>query len=228
MHEADLRYVPLQQPAQHLCRLRRANAINPMRGEVMGDLRVASQDAHFAQRTPVHAERGQAQGVPMMRQRIEEAICSGIVRLSRRSDERAHRRKQNEMIQQELGRCNVQIPRAGDFGRHHARKPLRRKLRQESVVKHHRGMKDSAQRSQLAVNLRQHPLHLTLVRDVGLDDEHICAAPFQFRNSPFRFRSGRTASACQDQVLRPTFDHPLSYSEPEPSKSSSDQIGCLR
>ena len=99
-----------------------AEAVNPMRRQMLRGSCIVRQHADLSQCAPVHRQRGQTSGTPVMRERVEETVGRRVVRLPRRADQRADGREHDEMIQPQTSRGTVQIPRTGDLGRHDRRK----------------------------------------------------------------------------------------------------------
>src|SRR5690606_4881192 len=105
---------------------------------------------------------------PMCCERLEKRVCSGVVALSRCTEDAGDRREQDECRQiQGLGEL-MQDRGTEDLGTHHPLHPRSREIGEEPVVEDTCEVEHGVERT-LRRNLVQHPLDARSIRGVARD-----------------------------------------------------------
>ncbi len=158
-----------------------------------------------------------------MRQTVQECVGGRVIRLSGRTQDRSHRRKNDEEIERQIRGEGVEIPGAEDFGSQDPAEAFRVQVEQQVVVQDSGGMNHSAQRRHRVANFGQRAGQIAFVRNVGLDRRDGGAFRRQIGGDLFAGGGGSTAAE-ENQVPRALFHQPARDGEAQASVASRDQI----
>ena len=163
---------------------------------------------------------------PLVRQRVEDGIGRGMVRLTRRTQHGRNGREQHEKVERiDAGQSIEQVGAVG-LRREHRREPLGVLLDQSGVVEHAGAVHDASQRRTIASysrdQLRPAPAS-SPTSSASVDDIVPCARNSSSTGSPLAScRAGRGAPGGRRPV-RPA----IAPREPESRQATRDQVRAI-
>ena len=165
---------------------------------------VGASHAEPAPGSPVHGQRRQTERGTQMRQGIHKRIGGRIPARAALTQQRRHRREQDEEVERQAGRACVQVPRSEHLGGHHRRPAFRRLLRKQTILGD-AGRVDDARQRRHGVKLLEDALDIVEVGHVAAAMGDLAARLAQLRESRQRLRRrGTTAHEREVAALRST------------------------
>ena len=138
---------------------------------------------HLGPWSPIDAERRPTLGPPTPRQRIEERVRRGVVRLTRRTQHRGGRREQHEEVQVDVPGQRMQIPGAFDLWRHDVAQPALVEVGDDAVVEHSRRVHDPAEWRHGHADRLDHRRDVIRSGDVPARRHDVCPGAAQARRA---------------------------------------------